>query len=71
MTDRAIAQAYRLAQGQYAQLGVNTDAAIRKLGGSFDLVLVARARIGGVKVQAVEKDLLVLAAKAGILKDKR
>jgi ribonuclease P protein component len=42
-----------------------------RFGGSFDLVLVARARIGGVKVQAVEKDLLVLAAKAGILKDKR
>jgi ribonuclease P protein component len=41
-----------------------------RLGGNFDVVLVARARLGEVKVQAVEKDLLILAAKAGILKEK-
>jgi ribonuclease P protein component len=42
-----------------------------RFGGDFDVVLVARARIGGVKVQAVEKDLLVLAGKAGILQEKQ
>jgi len=32
-------------------------------------VLVARARVSGVKRQAVEEDFLVLAGKAGILKE--
>jgi ribonuclease P protein component len=35
--------------------------------GKFDVVIVARARILDVKRQAVDKDLLTLAAKAGIL----
>ncbi len=42
-----------------------------RFGGDFDVVILARARIGDVKVQAVEKDLLILAEKARILKEKR
>jgi len=40
-----------------------------RLRGDVDVVLVARQAIAGVKRQDVEKDLLRLAGKAGILKE--